>query len=46
MEKYKNDIVDALKQELNWNLARINFIVLFILVLFKISTTELSQKYS
>ena len=41
MDKYKKDLIGILKQELNWNLARITFIVLFVLALFKVSTVNL-----
>ena len=40
MDKYKKDLVDALKQELNWNKARVTFFVLFILALFKVTTVN------
>lgn len=41
MDKYKKDLVDALKQELNWNKAHVTFFALFILALFKVSTVNL-----
>jgi len=41
MDENKKQLVEALEQSLNWNRARITFIVMFIFALFKVSTVNL-----